>query len=297
MKVLLFGSSYMAEEYLKVLASLNVQTVVLSRSGDHAKQLATRYGCKGYGLEALETTNVEADDKAIIASAIDSLKDVAVACSKKGIKHILVEKPGALNLEELRQMPQAHIAYNRRFFNSVIKLKELIAEDGGAIGCRFDFTEREKDILQSIKSQAVIERWGWCNSTHVIDAAFYLIGMPTEISCERSGSMARHPAGSVFAGSGMSSCPFSYIATWTGGGRWGIEVSTSRGRYKLCPLEELSFSPKNQFTWEQIELDDDQFKPGLLNLTKAFLADDCSQISSNSDQIKLCKVTDKIFGY
>jgi predicted dehydrogenase len=312
MNILLFGSSYMAEEYVKVIKKLGWRCTVIGRNHEKAETLAKKYGYTGFGQgeEAIKKIPIKDYDGSIIASAIESLKDLTIALTKASMKNILIEKPGALNLSELehmeREIPKDNhirIAHNRRFYNSVLMLREHIKNDGGPVGCFFDFTDREKDILNSQKHPEVLKQWGFANSTHVIDTAFFLVGMPIEISSERSGSYAKHPSGNVFVGHGKTHhCLFSYFATWAGGGRWNIEVSTTRGRYKLCPLEELSFCEKNQFKWVTIDprdTDDITFKPGLYKMVKSFFQKEASMhhLPTITEQIETCKAVNRIFGY
>jgi len=310
-KVIIFGSGYMAEEYLKVLKALDCEVSVVGRNGEKAKGLAQRYSCAGYGGGSRALKDIECGnaDLAIISSSVESLKDLTIDCIGSGIKNILIEKPGALDIIELEAMSKAvrpdnniAVAYNRRSYNSVIQLKSAIEKDGGPLGCFFDFTDREKDVLDNPKSKDVIKRWGFGNSSHVIDTAFYLVGGPVEMSSLRSGSWDCHPTGTAFAGSGRTEkCLFSYFATWAGGGRWDIEISTKEGRYKLSPLEELQFCKKNQFAWEKIALQDDddtRFKPGLYKMVKKVLLDkDFSGLPTIADQIRFCGTVDRIFGY
>ncbi len=308
--VLLFGSGYMAEEYLKVLKALSCRVAVIGRDEKKAKALAAKYRMQGFGdsLKALSKIDVMAMDLAIIASSVESLCEVALGCLSEGIKNILIEKPGALNVKELETIKKRskgkniRIAYNRRFYNSVRELQKRITADGGVLACFFDFTDREKDVLQSAKDRSVTHRWGLANSSHVIDTAFYLIGLPQVLHSIQDGRWNCHPTGNIFVGSGKTNkCPFSYFATWSGGGRWNVEVSTREGRYKLSPLEELQFCKKNQFVWEKIVLtdrDDQKFKPGLYKMVKSVLTrQGLKNLPDLDGQIKLCKAINKIFAY
>jgi len=194
------------------------------------------------------------------------------------------------------------LAYNRRFYNSVLVLKQRIKADGGPVAAFFDFTDREKDILGSKKSAQVVKHWGLANSTHVIDTAFALISQPVELTVLRSGHWDKHPSGNVFVGCGKTKqCLFSYFSSWSGGGRWNIEVATPAGRYKLSPLEELQFCQKNQFGWEKIDLpddDDQKYKPGLYKMVKSVLFGESKDILPGIEQqIELAKSVNRIFGY
>lgn len=309
--ILLFGSGYMAEEYLKVLATLKCNIFLVGRNEEKAKALARKYNANGFGggVVVLNKISIPDIDLAIVATSVESLSEVALVCLERGIENILLEKPGALNLNQLKEIKaklnkntRLVIAYNRRFYNSVITLAKKMKEDRGALGCFFDFTDREKDILSRGHSLEVIKKWGWGNSSHVIDTAFYLVGQPLEIYSLREGYYKCHPDGNIFVGSGRTKhCPFSYFSTWSGGGRWNIEVSTKKGRYKLSPLEELSFCRKNQFSWEDIEFPDDddkKFKPGLYKMVKSTLINnEFKNLPDIDEQIRLCKIINKIFGY
>lgn len=182
--IILFGSAYMAKEYLKVLKHLNKQVIVIGRNEAKAKKLAESYGYIGYGngSKALDKINCKEISLAIIASAIVSLAENSIACLEKGIKNILIEKPGGLNLSELLKIQKnikegynVKIAYNRRYYSSVRKLKEILNEEKEIQGCFFDFTELEKHILDPGIDPTVLKRWGFANPSHVIDTAFFLI--------------------------------------------------------------------------------------------------------------------------
>ncbi len=310
-KVLLFGSDYMADEYLKVLKHLGCEVVVVGRNAAKAEALAGKYGMRGLGGGAAALASIEAGsiDLTIIASAIESLKELTLASVSAGLKNILLEKPGALDRAELAALGAAIgrkarvvIAYNRRYYNSVIELKRRIAAEGGPLGCFFDFTDREKDVLTSGKNEKVVSRWGFANSSHVIDTAFYLAGRPVELECRRSGGWAVHPSGTAFAGSGRTErCLFSYFAAWAGGGRWAVEIATDRGRYKLSPMETLQFCKKDQFAWETIapaDEDDVRFKPGLMKMVgAALLGENNGVLPDLAAQAEFCGTIDRIFGY
>jgi predicted dehydrogenase len=310
MNILVFGTSYMGEEYLKTIKHLGHTATVVGRDEAKAKSLATKYGFTGVGGGSEQFEDWDNYTHAIIATSVESLKDVTIACLDHGIANILVEKPGALDVSQLREIKNhlhsettLRIAHNRRMYNSVQMLKQKIEEDGGAIGCFFDFTDREKDILDSTKDPAVLARWGFANSTHVIDAAFYLVGKPVDIHPVRAGRYDKHPSGTVFCGSGKTlQCPFSYFATWNGGGRWNVEISTEKGRYKLSPMEELQFCAKNQFAWitiEQPDNDDKICKAGLIKMISSFLEEGAlyQELPLLDEQIATALLINKIFGY
>jgi predicted dehydrogenase len=78
-------------------------------------------------------------DAVVVATLNAALAPVAVAAARAG-KHVLVEKPGALNAAQLRVLGEAaaarqvavRIGYNHRFHPALRKARELL--DAGALG-------------------------------------------------------------------------------------------------------------------------------------------------------------------
>lgn len=106
---------------------------------DRARQLAAEHpGCIALGdpSEALRDPAVAA---VVVATLNQSLAPLALAAVQAG-KHVLVEKPGALNAAQLRSVQAAaaargvlvRIGYNHRFHPALQKAKELVA--AGALG-------------------------------------------------------------------------------------------------------------------------------------------------------------------
>jgi predicted dehydrogenase len=86
--------------------------------------------------EALADPAVQA---VIVATLNAALAPIAIAAAKAG-KHVLIEKPGALNAAELKELSavakgmgvKVRIGYNHRFHPALQKARELI--DAGAVG-------------------------------------------------------------------------------------------------------------------------------------------------------------------
>lgn len=95
-------------------------------------------GCEG----ATDYAKVVADprvDAVIVATLNGSLAPIALAAIRAG-KHVLIEKPGALNAAELRGLERpadegkarVRIGYNHRFHPGLMKAREIV--DSGALG-------------------------------------------------------------------------------------------------------------------------------------------------------------------
>ena len=237
---------------------------------------------------------------------------------ERGSRYILIEKPGALyksQLEELEALAKqkstrAFVAFNRRFFPSVDAVRTIIEEDGGLLSCHFDFTELENLVLREKETKhlpdEVLQRWGIVNSFHVIDLFLNLAGRPSDWKSFRIGSLPWHPKGATFSGAGITekNVLFSYLSTWNGAGRWGLELTTPRRKMILRPLEALSIQKRATFKLEDVRLPEEpqELKPGFLHQVKAFLLSSSgspadSRLCSVTQAIKHFAVAEKILGY
>jgi predicted dehydrogenase len=283
--VYLIGAGPMAEAYAKVLVALEVKFIVIGRGSASAERFKQNTGIE---VELQMPSSFSDNDYCIVAVGVESLAVVSKQLIHRGAKHILVEKPGALNLNEMLALKELSdqfnalisIAYNRRFYSSIEKAKSIIALDGGVRSFYFEFTEWSHVIRPLIKAPGVKEAWLLANSSHVIDLAFYLAASsPKKISAYASGFLDWHNGPSKFAGSGIteSGASFSYLADWEAPGRWGIEILTTQHRLIFRPLEQLHIQKLGSVLIEKVELNDhlDQlYKPGLYSQTKAFLANE-----------------------
>lgn len=281
----IIGAGTIAQEYAKVLTALGYQFQMIGRGEEKARQVEETFGYKVIrgGLDNFIESEPELPEAAIVATNLGSLAPNTIALLKYGVRRILCEKPGFLYPEECEKVAalakekkaEVYLAYNRRFFTSVLKAKEIIAEDGGVTSFNFEFTEWGHVIAKYNKPQDELKNWFYANSSHVVDLAFFLGGEPVQMDCHTSGEISWHkPA--AFAGSGVSDkgALFSYQANWAAPGRWGVEVLTSQHRLYLRPMESLQIQNLGSVAINSVEIDDHldkQFKPGFYLETKAFL--------------------------
>lgn len=202
----------------------------------------------------------------------------------------------------IKKKARIFIAYNRRFYSSVLKAKQIIKEDEGCLSFVFEFTEWTHLVKDAEKSKEEKAKWFIANSTHVVDLAFYLGGVPRHIACYTSGGLNWHPSASVFSGAGVteSDALFSYYANWETPGRWGVEVLTRKHRLILRPLEELQIQNLRSINIESVKLDDKLdklFKPGLYMETECFLNGVCDRLKPLSSQVKDMQLYCKIANY
>ncbi len=309
--VWLVGAGGMAVSYAQVLQELGEPFLVIGRGTASAESFTAQTGVDVFtgGLDhALATFTAPA--KAIVCTGVEHLAAVTGQLVTAGTKCILTEKPGGLYSWQLEQLLQSadsagaavRVAYNRRFFASVKKAREIIAEDGGLLSCHFEFTEWSHKIADLFKGPGVKEAWFTANSSHVVDLAFHIAGPPEDWNCWSGGRLDWHPASARFCGAGRTrnGVYFSYFADWEAPGLWGVEFLTKRHRLILRPMEELHVTPMGSVAVEKIEIDniaDLNFKPGLYEQTSRFLTSDWDDFCTLAQQLQMCRVYEKMAGY
>ena len=311
MSLWLIGAGMMAQAYAKVLQDLDHNFDVIGRNAASAAkfELATGHSVQQDGLNAALAIS-DAPENAIVAVSVEQLALVAMSLIKAGTRRILLEKPGGLTILEIKALKQiaakhnadVMIAYNRRFYTSTILARKLIAEDGGATSCIFEFTEWSHVVAPLTKAPGVKEAWFLANSTHVVDLAFHLCGFPKDWHAWHGGSLDWHPSAARYCGSGITEQGvfFSYHADWEAPGRWGLEVLTRKHRFIFRPLEQLQVIQLGSTRMENVELDDRldiEFKPGLYKQVTAFLNRDDSQFCSIAEQLQHIAIYGEIAGY
>ena len=262
------------------------------------------------GLESFLKTNPEKPTAAIVSVGVEQLYNSTMQLLEYGVKHILVEKPGGILDKEIQNLQEScdnlnaniYIAYNRRFYSSVLKAQEMIKLDGGVTSFNFELTEWSHAIEKLNKNAGVLASWFLGNSTHVADLAFFLGGKPKEISTYTSGGVAWHPSSSIFAGAGISECGalFNYGADWESAGRWSVEMLTKENRYIFRPMEALSVQKRGTIPQLAVKINDEldkKYKPGVYLQVQAFLANDSASLCSIKEQQSLFSTYEQMAGY
>ena len=293
--VWLVGPGNIGLDYVKVLQNQPVNFKVIGRS----PRLDWPVEVFSEGLtKFIDLNSQQIAEYAIVAVDESQLFVVTMELIEAGVSNILIEKPASLHIDKLRKLIQISekkniklfVAYNRRFYQSVKTCKQIISNSKGPINVNFTFTEWSHAIPFDWYNKEELERFFLCNSSHVPDTVFYLVGPPKELHCYTSGGLEWHPASSVFNGSGITTkdIPISYNANWNSAGRWGIEVDLPEKKLILRPLEKLQVQTKGSFDIIDIKLQhqqiDSDYKPGLFEQVKAFL----------NDQKELCTIKQQL---
>ena len=290
--ILLVGAGAMAVEYVRVLRGLGREVVVLGRGAESARSFAEATGLTP-STGPLEVQLAELDlvpREAIVAVNVVHLAEATTLAAQAGASRILVEKPAALDVEEVNGLVELaattstdiRVGYNRRFLSSVLAARQMIDEDGGALSVKFDFSEPSRRIGALGKDERELASWFYANSSHVVDLAFSFAG-PCDLAAGiTSGAVEWHPDAGVWAGFARSTTGtlLSWHANWIGPGRWGVEVITAERRLILRPLEGLSVQDHSSFAETPVDIDlgpDAEFKPGLFRQVEAFLSGAASE--------------------
>ena len=300
--VLLVGCGKMGMDYASVLAKLQVPYIAIGRSAAGVKkfQESTGHEAISGGLEFfLSQHPVPARAVVVILcvtiSQTPSVVDLLLASNRSGqitISGMLLEKPLAVDytqaLEVVAKVSESHVtayvAFNRRFYPAVQRLKEIIERDGGVEYVHFEFNEWEerfdKAVSACLLSPVEASNWEFVTNCHVIDMAFYLAGgAPQNVSClSTTGNLQPieyHPKAVAYGGS--ASTTHGTLITWKAYYRlkapWMVEVVTSKKiKYQLNPIETLL-----QLDGAQAEVvvgsqhDPGGLRPGLEPLVQEFL--------------------------
>jgi predicted dehydrogenase len=314
-KVLLVGCGFMATAYSKVLANLDCEVIVIGRGEEKIRILEKEYPQFNYnfgGLENFLKKYNELPEFAINTTNIDQLKHTTCLLLQYGIKNILVEKPGDIYLEGLREiadlglrtLSNVLIAYNRRFYSSVLELIDQSRLDGGVVSAHFEFTEWIHTIDPIHYNDEALKRWILSNSSHVIDTVFNIIGIPAKLNAIVRGqnNLNWHPSGTIFTGSGISinNIPFTYHSNWESPGRWAIEICTRKRRFYLKPMEKLQQQTIGSVHLNDVELNDNldiDYKPGVYLQTQNFLTKKFERFQTIHDQVIAMEAYQQIGGY
>ncbi|MGI9325553.1 MAG: Gfo/Idh/MocA family oxidoreductase [Pseudomonadales bacterium] len=303
----------MAIAYSAVLQNLGAEFRVFGRSAESAAAFLEATG-QSVDLQPFAEAQHEHDlalpSAAIVAVSTDQLCGVTNALIDAGVRRILVEKPGALAVAQLEECLQrastagaeVFLGYNRRFYASVHKAREIAAADGGITSASFEVTEWGHVIAKLQKSSTELGAWFLANTSHVVDLVWHLCGKPTQLECLQSGSLDWHPTASAFAGAGATDkgVLFSYIGNWSAPGRWSIECCTRAHRLIFRPMEQLQIQELGSIEVSSVALDDalDQaFKPGVYRQTQAFLVGDDSNLCGLAEHCESARTYATMAGY
>ena len=309
MKVLVIGAGLIGKEYMRILSDLDVQFMGVCKSKDSSQLVKeeTGFDVISGGVEQMGK-RLQEFSHFIVATDVESSFEITAYLLTKGCNNLLLEKPGTSTIDQFSRLfldysnslSRVYLAYNRRNYSSILKAKELAELDGGILSCHFDFTEWTHVIEAMNKPKFQLKNWFFGNSTHVIDAAFFIIGKPKKLQPISMGELSWHKP-SIFVGSGISknNVAFSYHSNWESAGRWSIEIKTRKRALRLMPMEQLFEQKIGTLTWEPIELNNEKdisYKPGFYKQVNEFLFNPNPNLKTFNEQFEDLEIYSEILG-
>lgn len=277
--IYIIGTGRIAIEYVKLLKHEKKEFKVIGNSIDSVNKFEMNTGVKALsGGVKKHLFSLNKDAYFINCVGVDKLDEVTKCILKSNPKRILVEKPGFASINSAlkerdfySKIDNIFIACNRRFFDSVIKLKKILNKET-AISAHFEFNERGIQIDSKFWTKEILSNWVFANSIHVIDTVFYLIGQPDKLSITKSHKQLEWIKNDLFIGHGktVNDVLFTFNSNWISPGAWKIEVKCAETTYTLSPMEILK-SYNRDGKSEVVAETKSNFKPGFKNQLNCFL--------------------------
>lgn len=280
--ILLIGGGFMGKEYIKSLIRLDEDFVVVVKSENQLlKDTYPHVKIISGGIDNfIENTKEWNFKSCIIATPIQFLEDNLEKILERGTQNVLIEKPGGTDNKKMKKIIDFYpdrtivVAYNRRFYDTVEKAKEIIEEDGGVSSFSMQITELIHRIDPDKYDKLVLENWFISMTTHLVDMAFYLCGEPTFIESYTGPGKDWYKTG-VYVGCGKTEkgALFSYHGDWNSAGRWRLEICTKNHLLLFYPLEKLQIQKNGSMEIETIVLTEENtgIKKGIFEQTLLFL--------------------------
>ncbi len=185
------AGNYASQVLVPALAATPARLhTLVSAAGVSGVQAGRKHGFAQAGTDALAAIRDPAVDAVVIATRHDSHAELVVEALGRG-KHVFVEKPLAINREQLAAIVAAYegaqnaggrpvlmVGFNRRFAPHVVRLKELLR--GAAEPAVFVMTVNAGEIPPDHWTQSATEGGGRIigEGCHFVDLLRHLAGAP-----------------------------------------------------------------------------------------------------------------------
>jgi hypothetical protein len=277
--IVIAGSGYMAEEYLKAISFLpNLKVVaIVSRNPISAKNLAEKYKVDYVAFDIRDAASATNADCLIVCVSELSTEEVIDSAIEYPWT-ILIEKPVGINYDQALRIVErcgdrndVYVALNRRFYGAT---REVLNEISRTDGKRFIVLTDQEDQLAARKAgqpSLVVENWMYANSIHIIDYVT-IFARGTLIELTKNRVELDDYAFVISADLKFDSGDYvRYLAYWNTPAKWSAEINIGDKQWQAKPLEksrrlvlgEREFSDFAGF------VTDSQAKPGLISMLMA----------------------------
>jgi predicted dehydrogenase len=302
MMIYLFGAGRMGKEYAKVLRYLDHKfTLVTSRTPRDI--LIDWVDLKLNNVRIITLEEYFRSDQ-IAESVIVAVKSTAtyklcVDLLNQGVKEILAEKPLAYNSTELfflKNLVEANkanllIAYNRRFYQTINKVKDIALEDGGIDFISLDISERLWTWEPEWKSKTeILSEYPLISQTsHMFDLVQYFLGEIKLLNVLTTGKFNYFDKPKFIINcQSNDGILVNFYGNWAAPGNWQVKLSSKRTTFQFSNLENVSISKRevdsDVISFSKSEENSGNFKAGVLEEVQAFI---------NRDWTKFCKIEDQ----
>lgn len=288
--IVLIGTGRIAREYIRALKSLKKDPIIIGNSTASVSKFNNEMKLKAIPGGLHNNLNLVSDQSLVINTVqIENLHEINELIISRDPKSILVEKPvfqtipKALVAKEFyAKYRNIYVATNRRFFESINQLRNLLVEDV-PISSHFEFNERAGLLDTTQWHNDTLENWALANSVHVIDTVFHLIGQPNLVKSFSNNKKFSWTKYDRVVGYGYTdkNVVFTFNSNWITLGSWKIEIKTSKHTYTLSPMEELKKDGKTVKLKESIS----NTKPGFYNMILNWMNNQTSDLSTVYDFI------------
>jgi 2-hydroxy-4-carboxymuconate semialdehyde hemiacetal dehydrogenase len=194
-KICLVGYGAIAEKHMEAFRAMSgVEPLVLvGRRKEPSKEFASRWGFNRHTLEIDEAINDPEVDAVVITSPNELHAEQAIKALSKG-KHVLLEIPMALNLEDAEHVTRLSRAMNRRlmiahtmrFFPAIQEVHRRVKSGELHIHHVVGFfgLMRRSNVTSSGKARSWTDNILWHFGAHMVDVALWTTGhAKADVSC------------------------------------------------------------------------------------------------------------------
>jgi predicted dehydrogenase len=232
----LVGCGRIAGDHLTALraAGATVESVTATAGSSRAPTFARDHDVATVHHDVGALARDPGWDVAVVAVPPEETVSVVAALAESG-RPLLVEKPGALDPQELERLgphaAQLLFGYNRRFYAPVAAAAELLAERGPAV-----IELVLPDRVPGSPDDDPRERQFLANSTHGLDLLLHLVG-PVELRDVRAIPGDGGPGALVASATSERGDLVQLTAAWNAPDNFRCTCSWSGLRYELRPFE------------------------------------------------------------
>ena len=272
-RIAIVGAGNMAREHIRAFAGVpgvrvaGIQSRTRTRADALAAELCIPSVCETVA-ELYERTGASL---VVVTVPPDQMRQVGKSCFEFPWT-VLLEKPPGLDVSEAEDIllaastrgRQALVGLNRRFLSSTETVMQDLASRNSP---RFVHAQDQQDLEVAKTlghSEAVVEKWMYANSIHVIDCMRFLCrGKVRSVDpiCPWKPGKSHVAAAKIEFDSGDTAL---YEGVWNGPGPWAVSVTTEEIRWEMRPLEQAAFQSRGTRTLNRVEPTrmDQEFKPG-----------------------------------